>query len=161
MTTPLVPELPELPGAAGAAAPAGGGRRRSADRTVERSPVPALLLLLGLALVLAARAVPVASLATVTALLLVAVAVAALVRDTAPGDGTSPAAGTPAAAGTTCGLEDASDTLRCHRPAGHTGTHYDARAGQVFRATLVDHIGDAGVYYLDRQGRPVPIGDAF
>ncbi|MFF0945835.1 hypothetical protein ACFYE2_16655 [Kocuria sp. CPCC 205300] len=159
MTTPLVPEVPRLPGAAASAAPAGGGHRRSADRTAERSPVPALLLLLGLALVLAARAVPVASLATVTVLLLVAVA--ALARDTAPGADTSPAAGTPARGGTTCRLEDASDTLRCHRPAGHTGTHYDARAGRVFRDTLVDRIGDAGAYYLDRQGRPVPVGDAF
>lgn len=159
MTTPLVPEVPGLPGAASAAAPARDGHRRSADRTVERSPVSALLLLLGLALVLAARVVPVASLAAVTVLLLLAVA--ALARDTAPRAGTSPAAGTPAAGGTTCRLEDASDTLRCHRPAGHTGTHYDARAGRVFRDTLVDHIGDAGAYYLDRQGRPVPVGDAF
>lgn len=120
--------------------------------------MPALLLLLGLALVLAARAVPVASLATVTVLLLVAVV--ALTRDTAPRDDISPPAGSPAD-GTTCRLEDASDTLRCHRPAGHAGTHYDARAGQVFRDTLVAHIGDAGAYYLDRQGRPVPVGDAF
>lgn len=158
MTTPLVPEVPGLPGAGPVAAPAGSGRRRSTDRTFQRSPVPALLLLLGLALVLAARAVPVASLAAVTVLLLAAVA--ALARDTTPGAGTSSAAGTPAG-GTTCRLEDVSDTLRCHRPAGHTGTHYDARAGRVFRDTLVDHIGDAGAYYLDRQGRPVPVGDAF
>lgn len=159
MTTPLVPEVPELPGTGCAATPAGSGHRRSADRTAERSPVPALLLLLGLVLVLAARTVPVASLATMTVLLLVAVA--ALARDTAPGDDSPPPAGTPAAGGATCRLEDASDALRCHRPAGHTGTHYDARAGQVFRDTLVAHIGDAGAYYLDRRGRPVPVGEAF
>lgn len=155
MTTPLLPELPGLPGLPGTArtgARPGADHRRSADRTVERV---ALLLLLGPVLVLAARTVPVTSLAPVAVLLLVALAV--LARETALGDDTPP----PGAGGTTCRLEDVSDTLRCHRHAGHAGTHYDARAGRVFQDTLVARIGDAGVYYRDRQGRPVPVDDAF
>lgn len=159
MTTPLVPELPEVPGTARRAPDRGAGRHRAPDRTIERAAVLALLMLLGLALVLAAatRVAPVVPLVTATALLLVAVA--ALGRDTASDRPAPPAR--PAADGTTCGLEDPSDALRCHRPAGHPGTHYDERAGQAFEDTLTAHIGDAGAYYLDRQGRPVPIDDAF
>ncbi|MGX5357387.1 hypothetical protein [Kocuria sp. KH4] len=149
MTTPLVPELPEVPGAG----------HRAPDRAIERTAVLALLVLLGLALVLAAttRVAPVVPLVTATALLLVALA--ALGRDTASNPAAPPAR--PAADGTTCGLESHSDVLRCHRPAGHPGDHYDERAGQAFEDTLAAHIGDAGAYYRDRQGRPVPIDDAF
>lgn len=60
-----------------------------------------------------------------------------------------------------CGLEDASDTLRCDSPAGHAGAHVDGRTGRGFEDTLAECIGDAGAYYRDAQGRPVPIGDAF
>ncbi|MGQ1838341.1 hypothetical protein ACT4S2_07755 [Kocuria turfanensis] len=159
MTTPLVPELPEVPGTARSAPGRGAGRHRAPDRTIERAAVLALLMLLGLALVLAAvsRVAPVVPLATAAALLLVAVA--ALGRAPAADRAAPPAR--PAADGTTCGLEDRSDVLRCHRPAGHPGAHYDERAGQAFEDTLAAHIGDAGAYYLDRQGRPVPIDDAF
>lgn len=157
MTTPLVPELPELPGAARAAARSGAGSHRL-DRAIERAAVVVLLVLLGPALVLAARAVPVPVLIP-GALLLLVVAVA-LARDTASGDAATVAAtGDPG--GATCGREDVYDTLRCHRAAGHTGAHGDARSGRAFADTLDIHIGDAGAYYRDRSGRPVPVDDAF
>lgn len=67
----------------------------------------------------------------------------------------------PAAAGSLCGLEDTSATLHCALPGGHAGAHADGRTGHPFEDTLAAHIGDAGAYYYDRQGRPVPIHDAF
>lgn len=146
MTTPLVPELPELPEPHGTA-------RRAADRTIERAAVIALLL--GPALAVAGSTSAAPSLVAVTVLL----AVAALGRDTA--SWRSASAASPAEEATTCGLEDATDTLRCHRPAGHSGAHCDARADRAFEDTLADHIGEAGAYYRDRRGRPVPIDDAF
>jgi hypothetical protein len=161
VTTPLVPELPELPERPELprSARSASGRGPGRDRTIERAAVLALLLLLGLALgpAAATRVAPVVPLVAATALLLVGVA--AIGRDTASHRSAPPAR--PAADGATCGLEDRSDALRCHRSAGHSGAHYDERAGQVFEDTLAAHIGDAGAYYRDRQGRPVAIDDAF
>ena len=60
-----------------------------------------------------------------------------------------------------CGLEDASDTLRCDAPAGHVGTHIDGRTGRRSEEALAERIGDAGAYCRHAQGRPVPVDDAF
>lgn len=146
MTTPLVPEVPELPGPPRAP--------RNAAGTLEGIATGALLGILVPAIVLASTvpAVPTAPLVAVTALLLVAVlvpAAAASRRDPAR------------AAVRPCGLEDVSDTLRCELPAGHTGLHLDVRTVRAFDETLDVHIGDAGAYYRDGQGRPVPVDDVF
>ncbi|MFI7481140.1 hypothetical protein ACH9EU_01860 [Kocuria sp. M1R5S2] len=149
MTTPVDPQGPR-------ASRAAATRVRAARDTAGTAGLLATGALLGLlvpAVVMAStvRAVPAGPLVT-AAVLLFAAAVVLCVE--AP-------AGRAEDSLRPCGLEDASDTLRCGLSAGHSGLHLDVRAARAFEETLDDRIGEAGAYYRDGRGRAVPIDDAF
>jgi hypothetical protein len=151
VTTPLEPHAPRVLRATATRVRAFRDTTGAAGSLVAGG----LLGLLVLTVVMAStvRAVPVGPLITVAVLLLAAVVVLHVER---PGDRSR-----AAVSERPCGLEDVSDTLRCDLTAGHAGVHLDVRAARAFAETLDAHIGDAGAYYRDGQGRAVPIDDVF
>lgn len=151
MTTPVDPQGPRASRAAAARVRA----ERDTAGTAGLLATGALLGVLVPAVVMAStvRAVPAGPLVTAGVLLFAAAVV--LCVEAPPGRGRAEDSLRP------CGLEDASDTMRCGLSAGHAGLHLDVRAARAFEETLDDRIGDAGAYYRDGRGRAVPIDDAF